>query len=167
VKIFAPKEYYEAIWIIPPVTMSVFFNFAYTFFATFEFYYEKKSYISLATLIGAVLNVLLNYIFIGIFGYYAAGYTTLFCYILYAVFHYIFMRKICKEYLDNRQPYSMKVLLQITLLFIGIGFGIMMTYNNSTIRYGLIAVMVMLLFRRRRNIAEIINKIIGLKRGNI
>ena len=39
VKVFAPSEYYEAIWIIPPVTMSVFFMFSYSLFAEFAFFY--------------------------------------------------------------------------------------------------------------------------------
>ena len=34
-------------------------------------------------------NVVLNFIFIRIFGYVAAGYTTLACYILYSVGHYV------------------------------------------------------------------------------
>ena len=41
VAVFAPIEYYEAIWAIPPVAMSVFFMFAYDLFAKFAFYYEK------------------------------------------------------------------------------------------------------------------------------
>lgn len=82
IAVFAPLEYHDAIWVIPPVAMSVYFMFAYGFFACFEFYYEKTTYISIATSVGAVVNVVLNYIFINIFGYYAARYTILLCYIL-------------------------------------------------------------------------------------
>lgn len=42
IAIFAPTEYYDAIYVIPPVTMSVFFMFSYNFFAVFEFYYENR-----------------------------------------------------------------------------------------------------------------------------
>lgn len=39
------------------------------------------------SVLGAILNVFLNYILIPKFGYIAAGYTTLVCYILFAVGH--------------------------------------------------------------------------------
>lgn len=62
VAVFAPSTYYEAIWVIPPVAMSVYFMFAYDLFAKFEFYYEKTRWIALATVCGAILNIILNYI---------------------------------------------------------------------------------------------------------
>lgn len=162
--IFAPKAYYDAIWVIPPVAMSVYFTFAYTFFATFEFFYEKKRNIAYASLVGAVLNVVLNYIFIPIFGYYAAGYTTLFCYMLYAIMHYIFMRRICKQFLDNRQPYKTSVLLAITFIFMAIGFGMLFTYKYIYIRYSLLAVMFIALIIFRNKIIVTIKALVSLKK---
>ena len=138
VSIFAPGEYKEAIWIIPPVAMSVFFTFTYTFFAVFEFYYKKTQYITAATLVGAVINIILNYIFIDIFGYFAAGYTTLICYILYSLFHYLFMKKLIKENLEDREIYDSKVLFTIIGIFVIIGFLLMLTYKHVYIRYGII-----------------------------
>ena len=41
ISVFAPKAYYDAVWIIPPIAMSVFFSFSYYFFAVFEYYYER------------------------------------------------------------------------------------------------------------------------------
>ena len=41
IAVFAPKVYYDAIWVIPPVAMSVFFQFTYVSFGVFEFYYKK------------------------------------------------------------------------------------------------------------------------------
>ena len=50
---FAPESYIDAIWVIPPIAMSVYFMFAYDLFAKFEFYYEKTKLISFATVMGA------------------------------------------------------------------------------------------------------------------
>lgn len=111
IAIFAPKSYYEAIWVIPPVSMSVFFGFMYSFFAVFEFYYEKTKYIASATMVGAVINVLLNCIFIKKYGYYAAGYTTLICFILYALLHYVFSQKLIKKHFENIEVYNTKYIL--------------------------------------------------------
>nr|WP_330391620.1 oligosaccharide flippase family protein [Butyrivibrio sp. YAB3001] len=102
VAIFAPKSYYEAIYVIPPVAMSVFYLFLYDLFAKFAFYYEKTRFIMAASVGGAILNVLLNFIFIRKYGYIAAGYTTLVCYMTYCMIHFLFMKKVCKQYLLYR-----------------------------------------------------------------
>ncbi len=151
VRIFAPAKYYEAIWVIPPVAMSVYFMFAYGLFADFEFYYEKTSFISAATIAGAVLNIVLNYLCIEKFGYIAAGYTTLVCYILYAVGHYYFMTRLCREYLNGEKPYNLKLLLSMTAVFLTTGFAVMFTYNYPVIRYCLAtaAVIAAIVFRKR------------------
>lgn len=161
--IFAPAEYHDSIYVIPPVTMSVFFIFLYSFFATFEFYYEKKKYIAISTSAGAVVNIILNYIFIDIFGYYAAGYTTLICYIIYAVCHYIFMRKICREYLDNAKPYDLKNLLLISTAFLIIGFIFLLTYEYILLRYGLIFIILIIALSNYRKIIDFFKRLIEIK----
>ena len=165
IRIFAPIEYYEAIWVIPPVTMSVFFMFMYNFFAPFEFFYKKTRFIAVATCAGALLNIGLNYIFIKIYGYFAAGYTTLVCYIVYALCHYIFMSRICKNELNERTPYSIKVLLGISIVFIGSSFVMMSTYYYTKIRYSIIIVIFCIFIILRKKIIELPKNLIKL-RGN-
>lgn len=164
IAIFAPVEYQEAIWIIPSVALSVFFMFLYTFFATFEFYYEKTNYIAFATVIGAILNIVLNYIFINIFGYMAAGYTTLFSYILFAVMHYYFMSKICKQYLKGVHPYNLKLIIGISCLSLIIGFGFMITYNNIVLRYSVILVLLVIGIVMRRRIKKVLTMLVNIKK---
>ncbi len=159
VKIFAPSEYYDAIWVIPPVTMSVYFMFLYSFFADFEFYFEKTKLMSIATFIGAAVNIILNLIFIRRFGYYAAGYTTLFCYALYASLHYTFMQKICRENFGGQTVYSTKMIFIISFLFIIMSFGIMMTYKSTIIRYCVITALLLVLFIFREGIFNIFKTI--------
>lgn len=163
IKIFGPKEYHEAIPIIPPVTMSVYFMFLYTFFAVFEFYFEKRKYIAIATSIGALLNIVLNKIFISIFGYYAAGYTTLFCYILFALFHYIFMDRIVKANFGNRKAYDIRTLLKITVIFILLGFVLLVTYDYLVIRYCIIIIILCVIWLKRKPILMNINGLIKMK----
>lgn len=144
VKIFAPPEYAEAIWIIPSVAMSVFFMYSYSLFAAFEFYYEKNNYIITATLIGAVLNVILNYLFIPKFGYIAAGYTTLVCYMLFAIMHYVFMARICKDELSEK-VFNTKIILGIVVMFLIIGIVFLVSYENVILRYSFISIIVFIL----------------------
>ena len=164
ITIFAPKQYKEAIWVIPSVTLSVFFTFLYTFFATFEFYYEKTNYIAGATVGGAMLNIVLNYIFIKRFGFIAAGYTTLFSYILFAVLHYYFMRKICKQYLNNIKPYNLKLINGISIGSLGAGFLIMITYTNIILRYMLIIITFLILFVKRKKLIEIAKMLLDIRK---
>ena len=68
VAVFAPKAYYNAIYVIPPVSMSVFFMFSYDLFSKFEFYFEKTGFIMAASVTGALINLVTNYIFIQRYG---------------------------------------------------------------------------------------------------
>ena len=77
IAIMAPSNYSEAIWAIPPIALSVFFIFLYSLFANIEFYFEESYFVTIASIMGAILNIILNAIFMPIGGYLAAGYTTL------------------------------------------------------------------------------------------
>lgn len=133
--ILAPGNYQVAKWVIPPVTVSVYFMFLYNLFATFEFYFEKTHYVAAATMVGAVLNILLNAWLIPKFGFTAAGYTTLLCYMLYALAHYYFMKKICNEHLARSKVYNAKVILSIGIGLLVVSAMIMALYNTVVIRY--------------------------------
>lgn len=165
VQLFAPARYYDAIWIIPPVAMSVAYIFMYSMFATFEFYFEKTRWISVATLIGAVLNVVLNFIFIKLFGYRAAGYTTLVCYLVYAVSHYYFMTRIVKEYTSYDRVYNGKIILFLSLAFMGVGFLIMTTYKMPVIRYSILGVALIVALVFRKKIMTFLKDLISLRKS--
>lgn len=163
VAIFAPKTYYEAIWVIPPIAMSVYFMYSYDLFAKFAFYYEKTNLIMIASITGAVINVVLNYIFISMFGYIAAGYTTLLCYILYSVIHYCLMSWVCKQKCSEKNPYSLMKLNKITIPFLIIGFVLLFTYNYPIIRYMLIVLSIVLILINKNKICNLITRIVALK----
>ena len=164
IAVFAPEEYYDAIWIIPPVAMSSFFMFSYDFFGRFEFYYEKTKFIAFASVLGAILNLILNYIFIDWFGYYAAGYTTLICYIVYVICHYLCMREICKKYLNSAKVFDLKILIGISSGFMGCGFILLATYSYPTIRYTVIIISMLVFIIFHRQIVGIMKQLLDLKR---
>ena len=165
VRLFAPPSYYEAIWIVPPVALSIYFIFMYDFFAKFEFYYEKKYFIMIASVIGAVLNVLLNLIFIKKFGYVAAGYTTLICYMLYVISHYFFMCKIIRDNYGRIVVYNPKVLLLMSAIVIICGLTLSITYLNDIVRYSFIIVFLIACILFRKKIKLEIKKIISLRKS--
>ena len=139
--ILGGKTYMEAKWIVPVVALSVYFTFCYNQFCTVEFYYSKTQFIMVASSLGAVLNIVLNAIFIPMFGYMAAGYTTLVCYVFFAFFHYLFMKKICRERLNGVAVYDVKKMVLISLVLLITTAISMMMYNTYLIRYGCILLM--------------------------
>jgi O-antigen/teichoic acid export membrane protein len=153
-KIVATSEYYEAIWIIPPVSLSVFFTFVYTLFTNIEFYYEETRYALIVSACGAVLNVVLNYICIKRFGYIAAGYTTIVCYILFAIAHYFFMKKVQKKH-NVAEIYDEKFILLISVVLI-IGMILMLfLYNLTIVRWIFILCLAIIAFKFRNKIRSI------------
>ena len=159
VMIFAPSAYYDAIWAIPPVSMSLFFLFMYDLFAKFAFYYEHTSLIMIASVIGAALNLLLNAIFIPIFGYIAAAYTTLVCYMIYSFVHYLLMRYVCKKHADNARVYNPLIILVMSAAFLVCGFAIMLLYEHIIIKYILIAIMLVIILIKRNDIIALIKQL--------
>lgn len=159
VSIFAPKTYYQAVWIIPPVAMSVYFMYTYDAFAKFAFYFEKTGYIMGASVIGALVNILLNWWLIPIFGYIVAGYTTLLCYMLYATFHYLLMNKICDMYCNQIHPYNRRTILTITGIFFTLSFGVLFTYHFPLLRYGFILGLLVGCWLARQSLWTFVNQL--------
>lgn len=164
VAVFAPKAYHEAIYVIPPVALSVYFMYSYDLFAKFAFYHEKTRLIMAASVIGAILNVLLNYIFIKIFGYMAAGYTTLACYIIYSVAHYLLMNIMCNRFYDGITPYDTRKILEITVPFVVAGFVFLVTYDYPIIRYGIIVIAIINAALFRNRIIGVLKEMLALKK---
>lgn len=164
VRIFAPQEYQAAIWLIPPISMSVFFMFVYSFFSLFEFYYETTKYIAMATMAGAILNIILNYVFIDMFGYFAASYTTLVCYIVYVFFHYLFMNKLVQQYHSNVKVYDIKVLLVLSVGIVVTGFLFMYSYSNIILRYFLILLLFLIISINYKKINSIVKMTLAIRK---
>ena len=157
--LFAGKKYYEAIGVIPPVAASVFLIFIYNLFSNIEYYYKKTKYIAIASIICAVANVILNYIFIPVFGYYAAGYTTLVCYLLYAITHFCFCRKILKkEKIEVQRVFHIRLYIFLTIVVIGVMIFMSLTYDFVFVRYTILFFGIVAAIVKRKQIIEILQK---------
>ena len=170
ISIFAPPEYCDAKWVIPPVALSVFFMFMYDMFASFQFYFEKSWFIMAASVFGAALNIGLNYLFLSPrwfnFGYVAAGYTTLICYMLYALCHYLCMRWVCKKHMDGAKVYDAKVLLGVSLCLVASGLMLSMTYELPILRYSLVGIILLLLIIFHKKVINYAKKLMSLRKGD-
>ena len=97
------KSYMRAAFVIPPVMAGYGCKFAYTFYVNMERFEKKTQYISIGTIAAAVLNVVLNLIFIPRYGFEAAAYTTLAGFIALVGLHYFMSKKMgLTDMYDNR-----------------------------------------------------------------
>lgn len=161
IAIFAPESYHEGVWLIPPIAMGSYFMFMYNIFANFAFYLERTKEIAMGSILGALLNVILNYLFIEKCGYVAAAYTTFVCYLLYAIGHYMFMKVTCRKKLGKNANHIYKpvVLICISMIFVLAAFTIMVFYQYKAIRYLLILSICVALVKWRMAIMKIVKQL--------
>lgn len=158
--IFGPEEYREAIWIIPPVSVSVFFMFLYSLFGNIEFYFERSKYMMWASVSGAILNVILNYFLINAFGYIAAGYTTLSCYGVFVALHYVFYRKTLKSNgISIDLIYNNKFFAAIVFGMLGTVVVMNILYLYTPVRYLCVIIILLTSLVKRRLILDRIREI--------
>lgn len=152
--------YKESLNIVVPVAVGYLFMLVYTLYINVEIYYKKNKYMALATAISALINIVLNYLYIPKYGYIAAAYTTLIGYISLFIMHALVVRLLKKnEFVD----------LKFNILFLFFSIILMpiftILYNYYILRYILISVLLMILI-----IFIILNKkrlIVCLKNGSI
>lgn len=151
VMILADERYHEAIYTIPPVAIGMVFLFIYTTFANIEIYFNQNKFAMFISMIGAFLNIGLNYICIQAFGYIAAAYTTLFCYVVFAASHYVYMTKSVKRILGEHVFNTARLIwLSVGILLVGIG--VVFMYDKIVMRYTVIVTMMVLIFVFRKQL---------------
>lgn len=154
VKIMATDEYVQAIYAIPPIVGGVFFQVQYYIYANIVYYYKKPKYVMIASVLATISNIILNYVFIRKFGYIAAGYTTLICYMIQAMIDYFAMRRVVTE-----KVYDMKKIVCLSLIVISIAMISNVLYKLVICRYLILCLLIGVLIKFRKNIVEMIKLI--------
>ena len=161
VLIFGGTKYLESVQVIIPICIGVFFNYTFQLFARVQEYYERKLTVVIPSILCAVLNLILNYIFIRLYGYQAAAYTTFFCYALFCLVHYIFYRKVCREILDGEQLYDVKGILLISVGVTVVGAAIMFINNILWLKYSVIAIAVIVAVILHKKVISLVKNILS------
>lgn len=152
VAVLATGDYAEAIWCIPPIATGVVFTFLYTLFVNVEIYYGKAGYVATASVLSAVLNIVLNVIAIPLFGYIASAYVTAVCYMGTAMLHYLFMKKTLKSKGVGLRIYDARFLCFIgalTCLFAAIS---LVLYTLGPVRYAFVVALLFCIFACRNRL---------------
>lgn len=159
IRVIASEEYYEALYIIPPVAASVYFMFCQSLVGTVAFYFKRTKFVMVATTCAALINIVLNYIFIPRFGYYAAGYTTLISYIILLLIHYYFYKKICKDDLNDEAVFPSESMWKYALIISVVTIFTSILYSYVYVRWIVIFLVVCIMIIKREIIFRLISYI--------
>lgn len=86
--ILGGTEYGDAKWALPPLMLGCIFQVAYTMFVNVELYMKKTGIVAVATCTAAIVNIILNAVFIPKYGFVAAAFTSLIGYLILYILHY-------------------------------------------------------------------------------
>ncbi|BCZ28025.1 polysaccharide biosynthesis protein [Claveliimonas bilis] len=163
-RVLFTENYYEAVWCIPPISLSVYFMFLYTIFVNIETYFEKTQYVMYVSGTCSIINIILNYFGIIYFGYISCAYATLVSYILFSIGHYYFMKRTLeKNDIKSSEIVDSKMLIFISILIIIITILFICLYNYYILRWAVIGMLVLLIVMKREKIYGILTMVRGEK----
>lgn len=128
--LLADKRFSDALIFIPIIVIGYMFKYLYTLYSNIEYYYKKTKMLAFFSIVAAVINIILNVIFIPWFGSIAAAYTTLFSYILLFIMHYTYVKLKL-----NKSIYKLKYFGKTLIYFIII---LSVYYLINTLTFSLI-----------------------------
>ncbi len=156
--IIAAPAYAEAVYVIPPIAASTFFIFMYNLISNVEFYFEERKFVTIGSITAACANLILNWIFIPRYGYYAAGYTTLLCYMIYSLSHLGFSQIVLKKNLHSDNAFNVRQILGLSIVVLLITILQNFIYSNLILRYALILLLIVVMVLKRQTIIIEIKK---------
>ena len=156
IDVLGTADYKVAVYVIPVVTLGVFFTFIYDLYASVEFYFGATKYVMYASVVGAVFNIILNAIFIPMFGFIAAAYTTLVCYIIFMFMHYVFSRKVLIELSIEEAVYDNRNIILLSAMISILCLTSMITFNYMPVRIALVIAIIAVCVMKRKTIKGLI-----------
>lgn len=154
-KIFAPSEYWNGMNLIIPLSLANYFIFLYMLPVGIEYYNKKTIFISIGTISAAVMNIILNIIFIKYFGYFGAAYSTLISYFCLFIFHWIISIKY-----NIKNIYNSRTIICYSLFLILILLSIYAMNNIPIIgmiyRFFIIFIIIISILKNKNRILKIL-----------
>ena len=145
-RILGNEAYYQGVYCIPPLVYSVYLIFVYMLFSNIELFYGRNVFVTAASTVGMIVNIALNALFIPKYGFVAAGYTTLASYAVICVAHCALLKKCLNaEGIRMHILIDLRVLLLVSALLLAPTLLSGFLYRQAAVRWGLIAVLAVLL----------------------
>lgn len=130
------REYRESVVLIAPVLFGSLGNFVIITYNSYELFEKKTKFSGGISISISLLNLFLNYVFIMIFGYRAAAYTTIVSYFSAAILHGIYIKSF-----DKKDTFaSKKTILMCLIVGVSVCFSIMMNKYHVAIRFLIVGI---------------------------
>lgn len=130
-------EYLIGLNMVFPLIFSTYIMFLYSIYVNIEYYYKNTKLIAFSTILSAILNLILNIIFVPFWGAISAAYTTLISYGVSFILHYKNLRKI------NSEIANLRIMVLPSIIIIFYSFFISNFFDNALVRY--ISIMIVIL----------------------
>ncbi len=129
-------KYIDAVLVMPPLIISVLIMFIYQQYVNILFFYKNTRIIMLLSIISALINAVLNYFFIPIYGYISAGYTAMISYLIIGLLFFKAMLFVCsKNNICYKNYFNIALQLKIVVITIILGAVCTIFYNYIWQRY--------------------------------
>ncbi len=163
-KILGNETYSKGVYCIPALVYSVFLIFLYTIITDIELFYGKNIYVTIASSVGMVVNIILNMVFIPMYGFIAAGYTTLAGYLVICIGHFIFLKKSLNiEKIDMSDIVDLGKLVLLSFLLLVFTIVCNLIYDWVYIRLLLVLAIALVVFIFRKKLIGFIKDLKGDK----
>lgn len=136
------KSYYDVRYIMPIITVGCVCQFIYGMYVNIETYEKKTWIIVKGTALAAIINILLNYLLIPLYGYQIAAYTTLIGYYSLMIFHWISVKYKIQKYSGI---YDSRFLFIVSSILIGSHWIFIVLYKGFLSRYILLGIYLLVL----------------------
>jgi O-antigen/teichoic acid export membrane protein len=133
--LLADPKFYPGAIVIPPVVSGYIFYAIYYYYGTYIFYHKRTLYFTVCTLIAGTINIILNLIFIPMYGYLAAAYTTLFSYLVLFLVLWLIEKYIFKFEMTPLKIFINKIII---FYFIMLGYYIISRFFIDLFYLGII-----------------------------
>lgn len=153
--ILGGEKYHNSISTVYPILIGTLFQYYYQYYCTTEAFYKKNIYISICSVGIGILNFVLNYFFIAKYGYLAAAYTTLICYVVLYIVHMFLTKKVLGFELFHWK-YNLILIASLCLL----SFFVVLFAMNLMLRLTIIILFSCIYLKYEKNyILQYINKL--------
>ena len=157
VHVLGGNKYEPSIALLPPNLLGGAFTLLVSQYTAFETYNNKQHYAAIVTGITAVINVVIDIIGVKMFGYAAACYVTVICYLILIALHLSLSKKLGIFEIFPLKELLLEVGVLLTLMPISL-----LLYKASKVRYvavaGFVVVFMYALYRNRKRIISMLKK---------
>ncbi len=148
--LLSPADYHSSLSIIPVIIISYVFYFLYTMYVGYFFYRKKTYVIAIISVICGLINILLNYYLIPIYGFESAAWTTLISFFCLFYFHFI----IANFLFEKRTLIELKIFAKdffiVILIFIAtilIRFDLMLIFQQLFLKFLILVLSILIILK--------------------